>query len=134
VEQWLEYLNLKVRINQVDFNTVLGLQNSAPTPLMVMGWRADYPDPDSFLRVASWKISGGWRHPDYESLVEGARRVTDRRQRLAMYRQAERILVEEAPVIPVAYALDHTLIKPWLASSPLNFKGYILKDFIMSEH
>ncbi|MGD8855218.1 MAG: ABC transporter substrate-binding protein [Chloroflexota bacterium] len=133
-EQWLEYLNLKVRLKPVAFSSVLALQASSPTPLMVMGWLADYPDPDSFLRVATWKGNGGWRHPEYEALVEGARQVTDRRQRLAMYRQAERLLVEEVPVIPVVYGLDHTLIKPWLKSTPVNFNDYILKDFIMSEH
>lgn len=133
-EQWLEFLNLKVRIVQTDFNTVLRLQDEAPTPMMVMGWSADYPDPDTFLRIGSWLRHGGWQSPEYEALVQGARRITDRRQRLAMYRQAERLLVEEAPVIPIAYGLDHALIKPWFEPWPSNQNFFILKDVIMHEH
>jgi len=101
---------------------------------MVMGWEADYPDPDNFLRMASWQRNGGWRHAGYAALVEGARRITDRRQRLAMYRQAERLLVEEAPVIPISYELDHFLIKPWFAPWPSNLGFFILKDVVMEPH
>jgi ABC-type oligopeptide transport system substrate-binding subunit len=133
-EQWLEYLNLTVQVVESDFNSVLDIQVRAPMEMMVMGWTADYPDPDSFLRVASWLPSGGWRHAKYEALIEGARRITDRRQRLAMYRQAELLLVDEAPVIPVAYGLDHLLIKPWFDPWPKNQNSYIIKDVVMQEH
>ncbi|HSG15529.1 MAG TPA: hypothetical protein VLE70_04315 [Anaerolineae bacterium] len=41
-------------------------QNKDPSPLMVMVLTADYPDPDSFLRVAPWLRNGGWRHAEYK--------------------------------------------------------------------
>ena len=67
-------------------------------------------------------------------LMDGARRITDRRQRLAMYRQAERLLVEEAPVIPISYGLDNFLVKPWFKPWPTNLRFFIFKDVIMLEH
>lgn len=133
-EQWQEFLGLTVSITQTDFNTVLEREDKDPAPLMVMGWAADYPDPDTFLRVASWRLNSRWRHAEYERLVEGARRITDRRQRLAMYRQAERLLVEEAPVIPISYGLNHVLLKPWFESWPSNLNFFILKDVVMKAH
>ena len=51
-DQWQEYLGIVVRITEADFNTVLDRQDNDPAPLMVMAWTADYPDPDSFLRVS----------------------------------------------------------------------------------
>lgn len=134
VDQWLEHLGVRVRINRMDFNAVLRRQAEDPAPLMVMGWSADYPDPDSFLRVAEWLRNGHWHNPEYLALVEGARRILDRRQRLAMYRQAERLLVEEAPIIPLTYPLSNALIKPWFAPWHVNLNFFILKDVIMYEH
>ncbi len=133
-EQWQEFLGLTVSITQTDFNTVLEREDKDPAPLMVMGWAADYPDPDTFLRVGSWRLNSRWRHAEYEQLVERARRITDRIHRLAVYRQAERLLVVEAPVIPISYGLNHTLIKPWFESWPSNLNFFILKDVVMYEH
>jgi oligopeptide transport system substrate-binding protein len=133
-DQWLEHLGVKVRITAMEFNALLERQTDDPAPLMFIGWAADYPDPDSFLRVASWLRNGRWHNEEYQALVEGARRTLDRRQRLAMYRQAERMLVEEAPVIPLAYPLTTVLIKPWFAPWPTNVNFFIFKDFIMYEH
>jgi len=54
---------------------------------------------------------------------------------MAMYEQAEQILVEEAPILPLAYGRDHVLIKPWVQSLPASgINGNILKDIIIEPH
>ena len=99
------------------------------------GWSVDYPDPDSFLRLAAWIQYGGWRHAEYESLIQDARGLNVQAQRMAMYRQAERILAEEAPIIPLSYARFHALMKPWVRTLPQTLTGiFILKDAIIDAH
>jgi len=52
-----------------------------------------------------------------------------------MYRQADRILVEEAPVLPLAYGRFHMLVKPWgrrYLTSPLRW--WYWKDVIIEPH
>jgi ABC-type oligopeptide transport system substrate-binding subunit len=66
--------------------------------------------------------------------VEGARRLTDRGQRMAMYRQAERLLVQETPLIPISYTLAHLLLKPWVVHWPVSSTTFILKDVIIEAH
>ena len=52
-----------------------------------------------------------------------------------MYRQAEQILVEEAPILPLAYGRKHVLIKPWVQSLPASgVNGNILKDIVIEPH
>ncbi len=100
-----------------------------------MGWYADYPDPDDILRVQWWLRLGGWQNTDYNQLVEGARRVLDQAERMEMYKQADRILVEEVPVLPLCYGRFHMLVKPWvkkLLASPL--KWWSWKDVVLEPH
>ena len=53
---------------------------------------------------------------------------------MAMYRQAERLLVQEAPVIPISYTLSHVLLKPWVVHYPVSSTRLILKDVIVEDH
>jgi oligopeptide transport system substrate-binding protein len=89
---------------------------------VIEGWLADYPDPDTFMwhSVAYSQLSqSGWRGERYEELVAQAARTPDRSRRLAMYREADRIWVEQqALVAPLFYGSEWiSLVKPWV-------KGY----------
>jgi ABC-type oligopeptide transport system substrate-binding subunit len=132
--QWQKYLGLNVSFEAVEGNIWDHLDGDPPN-LFFTNWWADYTDPDSFLRLANWQASGGWRNERYEALVEDARRIADQGQRMALYRQAEQILVEEAPIVPLAYGRLHVLIKPWVQSLPASgISGNILKDIVMEPH
>ena len=86
--------------------------------MFYFGWTADYPDPDDFLRVCDARHYAGWQNATYEELVEAARRVTDQTKRMQLYSQADRILVEQAAIIPVGYGRWHFLVKPWVRKYP----------------
>ena len=106
-----------------------------PPDLHALGWVADYPDPDNFLRVGFATIPTGWRNEEYANLVEKARRLTDQRQRMSLYCQADRILVEEAPVVPLFYNRVALLIKPWVRKFPLSTRGgWRWKDVVIDPH
>ena len=78
------------------------------------GWTADYPDPDSFLRVFFSGLEAGWYDKAYQRLVQEARRLTDQAERMALYHQADRILMEEAAIVPIMYQRRPVLVKPWV--------------------
>jgi len=104
-------------------------------------WAADYPDPDNFLRQSTfYRIlrNRGWRHPRLDPLLRDAAHTTDRARRLAMHRQADRILVnEEAVVVPLTYSLGPyvDLVKPWVKGLKYNALGsFSLKDIVIEPH
>ncbi len=110
-------------------------------PMMINGWIADYPDPDNFLRqsdIITRLNHLGWRDADYDRLVEEAARTSNRTRRMAMYRQADRWLVQEqALVLPILYGSKQAvnLVKPWVKSrDPKLFGRVLLKDFIIDGH
>ncbi len=103
--------------------------------VFIANWLADYPDPDNFLRVADRGGPGsGWREPTYERLVEHARRRMDHAERMRLYRQADRILVEEAAIVPLAYHVSRVLVKPWVRLQRARAYPILYKDVIIEPH
>ncbi len=133
--QWKTNLGLQVEFSGLDWFEFSSRLEHDPPNLGIYGWSADYLDPDSFLRYPDWLRKGNWRNERYEALVEEARHITDQGQRMALYRQAEQILVEEVPIVPIGYNRAHILVKPWLPSLPVSLiNGIILKDIVIEPH
>jgi ABC-type transport system substrate-binding protein len=74
-------------------------------PCIGLTWVADVPDPDSFL--ASLFLSNGsynmfsYADPAVDSLLVAGSRMRASRERAEVYRQAERLILEDAPIIPL---------------------------------
>ena len=79
------------------------------------GWIGDYNDPNTFLDM--WLTGGGnnmtgWSNSEYDQLIELAGRTIDTRERFEYFQQAEAILMDELPVIPIYFYVRNLLIHP----------------------
>jgi oligopeptide transport system substrate-binding protein len=87
------------------------------------GWCADYPDPENFLDVlfhsASNQNLSGYASPEVDALLEEARVEPDVTRRLALYAEAERRIVADAPVLFLVHSLSAELVKPYLVGYKL---------------
>ncbi len=138
-QQMLDHLGIRLELVPIPLGIVWWTVKDSN--LQGGGWIADYPDPDNFLRQSSfYRIlwSRGWRHPRLEQLLEEAALTADRVRRLAMYREADRILVnEEAVVVPLSYTAfrDVDLLKPWVKGLTINAMGYYsLREVVIEPH
>jgi ABC-type transport system substrate-binding protein len=76
-----------------------------------------------------------WQIEAYDRLVEEARRVTDQGERMRLYGQADKILVEEAAIVPLFYDRIHRLNKPWVRKYPISpIFSFFWKDVIIEPH
>ncbi len=99
------------------------------------GWVADYPDPDNFLCVSPVWRRTHWQNPLYAAPVEQARHITSQEERLQMYRRADRLLIEEAVVLPLTYGQIHLLVKPWVKRLPISpLLLWYWKDAVIEAH
>jgi len=135
-EQWRENLGVEtsVEIIKSPYEDRLGRET---WHLTVMGWVADYPDPDNFLRVAVRSVYAlsWWQNEAYDALVEEARRVMDQEERMRLYHQADRILVEEAVIMPLWHHRSTRLVKPWVSNLTTSAMGSVFfKDRIIEPH
>jgi oligopeptide transport system substrate-binding protein len=78
-------------------------------------WIGDYLDPNSFLDMF---LTGGgnnqtaWSNPEYDRLIAEAGRTSDSTKRLEIFQQAEAILMNEVPIVPLYFYTRLNLKRP----------------------
>lgn len=121
-QQWQTNLGITVTIDSIsDNSTVTNDLSSGHYDIYDgNGYSATYPDPaqwfDQFLPNANLGFGGTnvWNDPDYSRLVQQADVTSDPSRRIQLYQQAQRILVQQAPV-GFFYRFDYNLwVKPWI--------------------
>nr|MDQ6948163.1 peptide ABC transporter substrate-binding protein [Actinomycetota bacterium] len=81
------------------------------------GYSALYPDPQDFFDVflsTSRQNDAKWKNLEYDRLVKQADLSTDPTKRLQLYDQAQKIIVDEAPVAFLAQLNRTFWVKPWV--------------------
>jgi oligopeptide transport system substrate-binding protein len=130
--QWMGNLNVEVTVKITDWENIIGTYQSSN--IFIMGWGADYPDPDSFLRVGVRAHLPRWCNDKYNQLLEEAQRALDQPERMRLYQEADKILIEEAVVIPIIYANFPFLVKPWVKLPFSRLEESDFKDVIIEPH
>ncbi len=130
VQQDLAEVGISVEIRPVTGPTrIEATGRRGAVPFSTFGWYQDYPDPSNFLDV----LLNGNRITEVNStnvafydnervnaLLDEAAISTDRDHRLALYREAERLVVEDAPWVFLYYPQMYLLRQPWLKGLKLN--------------
>jgi ABC-type oligopeptide transport system substrate-binding subunit/DNA-binding SARP family transcriptional activator len=133
--QWRENLGVEISWQVVRTTDWAACWESDRPVFFRMGYLPDYRDPDSFLRGCPGLRFAGWQNDRYEALVEEARRTTGQEERMNLYRQADRILIEEAVLMPLYYSRMNLLVKPCVTRHPVSVTGeWFWKDVIMEPH
>ncbi|MBQ7176113.1 MAG: hypothetical protein IJS08_01760, partial [Victivallales bacterium] len=140
--QWLkgrlQMIGIDLIDNGSDLNRFRDKIATGNWQFMRKGWVADYPDPENFLflfyskngHVAS-KGRGpnytNYSNPEYDKLFLKLECMENSPEREALIRQANEILMRDAPCIWDSYPVSYTLIQPWLKNFKPNEVG---KTFI----
>lgn len=80
------------------------------------GWIGDYNDAYNFLFLAeSDSIPmnySRWTNEEFDALVEEANRTLDAEERGRMLAEAEQIMLDDAPYMPIVYYVNKALVNP----------------------
>lgn len=117
-QQWRDALGIELQLHQVERGTFLHKVHSRDFFIARGQWGADYFDPCNFLDLFKSKSFGnnapGWEKPEYTELLEKASMELNREKRQQLLEQAEELLVEEMPIIPIFEQISNLLINPRL--------------------
>jgi len=131
-----ENLNVEVEINTVPFAEHIENVQTAKIDFFRYAWIADYPDPETFLAMfnganvpatlqeKSYTNFSRYKSSKFDSLYNAARFVSDKAQRFKMLSEAEKVMVEDAPIMPIYYdenfRLEHLNVRN-LPENPMNY-------------
>ncbi len=106
---WSQHLGLIIELRNMENKTVLESRRVGDYEMLRSVWIADYVDPASFLDVFksdSGNNYTGWGNAEYDRLLFQADRTTDPDARFDLLREAETLLLAEAPIVPL-YSFTH---------------------------
>jgi len=105
--------------------------------MFYLGWIADYPHPQDFLdilfRSEAENNRGEYSNPEVDALLDMANVELARETSLALYQQAEQILVEEAACLPLWFDKNYVLVKPYVSGYEINPMGIAMLNTVSIE-
>ena len=126
-DAWVEAVGNQLRKNlgieytlqgNLDFSEYLPLQDQkGMTGPFRLGWSMDYPSPQNYLEplysTAAQPPAGSnstfYSNPEFDALVAKGNQAEDNDQAIKYYQQAEDVLLEDMPVMPMFFGLEQTV-------------------------
>lgn len=132
--EWLaanykDVLGVDIKLNPVESTTYTALtKDKATAPQMyILGWCADYPDPQNWLSVY-WKTGGfgeriAYSNPQLDEMLTNADKELDSAKRMQLYADAQKLLTDGAPVAFFWNNVNTYMVKPYvkgLTTTPMD--------------
>jgi oligopeptide transport system substrate-binding protein len=103
--------------------------NTDQPQLWTLSWIADYPHPQDFLglllETGSGSNTGKWSNPDFDAAVDRAAATDDPTAQETAYTEAQRIVRDQVPLIPLRYGDDWSLSRTGLLGAKENGVGFL---------
>jgi oligopeptide transport system substrate-binding protein len=112
---WKQHLGIDVGIYNQEWKVYLDSQSKLDYDLSRAGWIADYAHPMTFVEIfttGNGNNDTGWSSPQYDSLVRQSQTAASEEQRMALMSQAEAILMNDLPIIPIYWYTRVYLLDP----------------------
>jgi len=118
----LEEVGFKIQVDVVQKSLLLDLTSNSETAFFRGSWIADYPDAENYLSVFYSKNPAPpnytrYNNPEFDKLFERAITETNDSLRYELYQQADQVMINDAPVVPLWYDEVIHLVQP-------NVKGF----------
>ena len=133
VKDSLAKIGIEVSVVGRDVNQHFEALMAGKHELGLAGWNSDNADPDNFLYslLDPDNISDAgnnlsrWRNDQFHELLLAGQKEMDREKRLTMYHEAQQLVLDEAPVVPLAHTKIRTGHKSRLKGYRLHTTGLV---------
>jgi ABC-type transport system substrate-binding protein len=117
IARQLEEIGLNVQVDAVQKSLLLDLTSNSKALFFRGSWIADYPDAENYLSVFYSKNPAPpnytrYNNPKFDALFEKAITETNDSLRYKYYRQADQVMIDDAPVVPLWYDKVVHLVQP----------------------
>ncbi|GAA0086353.1 peptide ABC transporter substrate-binding protein [Clostridium sp. CTA-7] len=129
-QNWAQ-IGVKVELTNQEWKVFLNTRQEGGYQIARHGWLGDYVDPMTFLDL--WVTGGGnndagYSNPKYDELVNAAKAEADADKRWDIMKQAEDVLMEDMPIIPLYFYNKATGAKPEVKGVRVSMLGHVYFD------
>ena len=129
-----ENLGIEVQLENVEFQVKLDREKAGEYQMSRAGWVGDYVDPMTFMDL--WVTDGAyndadWSNKEYDQLIKTAKTSMDTETRMKAMHDAEKILMDEMPIVPIYFYTKPYVLKENVKGffTPINrYPQYIYAD------
>jgi len=114
-QMWQRNLGVQLRLTNQEWQVYLVNRRQQNFALARAGWVASYQDATVFSNLLlsdSGNNHTGWKNQEYDRVALAARNALDPKKRIQLFHQANAILNEEMPVIPLYFYTSKYLLHP----------------------
>lgn len=114
---WKKFLGIDVQLRGMEWGTYLNAQQSLEYDVSRAGWNADYLDPITFLDMFVKNGANnqtGWSNQHYDELIHQSASEVDSARRMQLLQEAERILLEEQPILPICHYTSKDFVQTYI--------------------
>jgi peptide/nickel transport system substrate-binding protein/oligopeptide transport system substrate-binding protein len=127
-QRYLAEVGVQVDIHFApDWPTYRAMLEQGKLPMFRLVWYPDIPDPDNFLSPLLHSTSPTnrtfYRNPRVDKLLEQARKELDEAQRITLYYEVERLVMNDAPWITQHQPVLEYLYQPYVQGVEVNLLG-----------
>ncbi len=113
---WKQTLGVQASLRNEEWKAYLSSRDEKNFEIVRAGWIGDYNDANTFLELfvsdAGMMNNPGYDNPAYDELVKGGAFETDLAVREGMLEEAERIFLEDSPLIPIYFYTTQHMVQP----------------------
>ncbi len=119
IAKQLEESGIPVQVEVVQKSLLLDMTSNSRAAFFRGSWIADYPDAENYLSVFYSKNPAPpnytrYHNPAFDLLFEKAIAETNDSIRYELYRQADQLMINDAPVVPLWYDKAVRLVQPYV--------------------
>lgn len=135
---WKKNLGVEAKLQNQEWKTMLDAMHTHNFDAVRYAWIADYDDAATFLnnfRTGDSENTSQYSNPAYDEALRNAAKASDTTARGKFYQQAEDLLGQDVPAIPVYHYVRTHLVKPWVGGfTPDKLGYYYTKDMYIKKH
>lgn len=135
--QWQDNLGVDIKLEGIEINLFREKLHNKKYAIARASWYGDYNDPSTFTdkyKPDSENNDSGWKNARYAELCGKADVEIDPAKRLDYYSQAEQILLDEQPILPIYTYVSVYLIHAGASGVPLNPRQMLVMKSVEAKH
>lgn len=120
IAKQLEEIGMKVAVDVVQKGLLLEMTSNSRALFFRGSWIADYPDAENYLSVFYSKNPAPpnytrYNNPAFDQLFERALAEDNDSIRYSLYRQADQLMIQDSPIVPLWYDKVVWMVQPNLS-------------------